>query len=171
MSRATHALLLGVLVSAALLNLACSQPKAAPLEHTFSSPAALAQAVLESLARNDRPGLEALALTDREFRERVWPELPASRPERNLPLEYVWGDLKQKSGGHLGQTLAQHGGRRYALVDIEYLGDTTSYATFAVSRRAQLRVRDDQGAEQVVRLFGSILRSGSEHKIFSYVVD
>ena len=162
--------LCGVLL-AALLSPACSRAKAAPLEHTFASPADLADAVLAVVARNDRQTLETLALSDREFRERVWPELPASRPERNLPLEYVWGDLRQKSQGHLRQSLGRHGGRRYALIDVKFLGETTFYPTFEVSRKAELRVRDEHGEEQVLRLFGSVLRSGSEYKIFSYVVD
>jgi hypothetical protein len=163
-------LALGAL-AAVLLSPACSRAKAAPLEHTLDSPADLATAVLEALARNDRAALAALAISDREFRQVVWPELPASRRERNLPLDYVWGDLRQKSEGHLRQTLAQHGGRRYALVDLEFLGETTAYRTFDVSRKAQLRVRDERGDEQVIRLFGSVLRSGAEYKIFSYVVD
>jgi hypothetical protein len=160
----------GVLL-AALLSPACSRAKAAPLEHTFASPTDLANAVLAAVARNDRQTLEALALSDREFRERIWPELPASRPERNLPLEYVWGDLHQKSQGHLRQTLGQHGGRRYSLTELKFLGETTSYPTYDVSRKAELRVRNEHGEEQVLRLFGSVLRSGSEYKIFSYVVD
>jgi hypothetical protein len=157
--------------AASVLSPACGRAKAAPFEHTFSSPTDLASAVLDAIASRDRLALDALALSAREFRERVWPELPASRPERNLPLDYVWGDLHQKSQGHLGQTLAHYGGRRFALVDIEFLGETTSYPTFDVSRKAQLRVRNDQGEEQVIRLFGSILRSGAEYKVFSYVVD
>jgi hypothetical protein len=160
-----------VLVAASFLSPACDRAKAAPLEHASRSPVDLANAVLDAMAAGDRPALEALALSEREFGERVWPELPASRPERNVPLDYVWGDLRQKSQGHLRQTLAQHGGHRYALVDVEFLGETTSYATFEVYRKTQLRVRDDRGEERVVRLFGSILRSGSEYKIFSYVVD
>jgi hypothetical protein len=162
--------LAGVIV-AALLHSACGRAAAAPLEHTFSSPADLARAVLAGIASHDRPALEALALSEREFRERVWPELPASRPERNLPLEYVWGDLRQKSQGHLRQTLAQHGGRRYSLLSIEFVGETTSYPTFEVSRKAEIRVRDDAGREHALRLFGSMLRSGSEYKVFSFVVD
>jgi hypothetical protein len=162
--------LFGVLL-AALLSPACGRAKAAPLEYTFASPADLARAMLVALGAKDRPTLEALAVSEREFRERVWPELPSSRPERNLPVEYVWGDLFQKSQGHLRQTLGQHGGRRYVLIDIEFLGETTPYTTFDVSRKAQLRVRDERGEELVIRLFGSVLRSGSEYKIFSYVVD
>lgn len=167
----TRSVVLGLLAVAAILSSACGRARAAPLEHTFSSPTELARGVLDAIARRDRSALEALAVSDREFRELVWPELPASRPERNLPLDYVWGDLQQKSVGHLRQTLAQHGGRRYALANLEFLGETTSYRTIEVFRKAQLRVRDDRGDEHVVRLFGSILRRGSGFKVFSYVVD
>ena len=163
--------LFGVIAAASLLNSACGRATAAPLEHTFSSPTDLARAVLAGVSTGDRHALEALALSEREFRERVWPELPASRPERNLPLDYIWEDLSQKSQGHLRRTLAQHGGRRYSLIGVEFVGETTSYPTFEVSRKAQLLVRDDAGQEQSLRLFGSVLRSGSEYKVFSYVVD
>jgi len=154
-----------------LLSSACGRATAAPLQHSFSSPADLAQAVLAGVAMGDRTALEAIALSEREFRERVWPELPASRPARNLPFDYVWEDLSQKSQAHLRQTLGQHGGRRYALIGVEFLGETTPYTTFDVSRKTQLRVRNERGEELVIRLFGSVLRSGAEYKIFSYVVD
>jgi hypothetical protein len=160
------------MLAAAVLALAgCERARAAPLEHTYESPEALARAVLTEIAHNDKDALEALALSEREFRERVWPELPASQPGRNLPMEYVWGDLRQKSVGHLHATLAEHGGRRYDLLRVEFLGETTAFRSFEVTRRAQLHVRDDRGRMHVVRLFGSVLRSGSEHKLFSYVVD
>src|SRR5687767_8103866 len=70
---------------------------APPLLNASSSSQDLASAVLEALAQRDANRLRALALSEREFRDHVWPELPASRPERNLPFSYVWGDLRQKS--------------------------------------------------------------------------
>ena len=74
---------------------ACS--RAPPLANTHSSASSLASAVLDALARRDRAALKALALNETEFRDHVWPELPAARPERNLPFSYVWGELRQKS--------------------------------------------------------------------------
>jgi hypothetical protein len=156
---------------AAFVTPACGGGDPRPLANTFESPDALARAVLDQLAHNDSAGLRALALSEEEFRSRVWPELPVSRPERNVPFEYVWRDLRQKSEGHLRQTLAEHGGRRYALVKVEFLGETTPYRTFQVAREAQLLVRDDRGEEHPIRVFGSVLRDGSRHKLFSYVID
>ena len=126
--------------------------------------------MLDALARNDQAALDALALNDAEFRAHVWPELPASRPERNLPYSYVWGDLHQKSRLALGETLANHGGVRYDLVGVSFGGET-QYPSYVVHRAATMRVRNASGAEQDIRVSGSMIEKDGAWKVFSYVVD
>jgi hypothetical protein len=146
-------------------------PSAPLLRATYPSPHAAAIAVLDALARRDAAALRALALTEQEFRDYVWPELPAARPERNLPFSYVWGELHQKSEAALGRTIERHRGRRYTLWGLRFDGETTRYATYAVHRETVLRVRDERGVESDVRLFGSTLEKDGAWKVFSYVVD
>jgi hypothetical protein len=141
------------------------------LSNTHPSPDALARAVLGAVERQDAAALRALALNEEEFREQVWPELPAARPERNLPFSYVWGDLRQKSEEGLVRTLARHGGRRYALVSVRTAGETTRYPSYTVSRETVLLARGETGVESELRLFGSILQKDGAWKVFSYVVD
>jgi hypothetical protein len=141
------------------------------LANTYPSPHGTATAVLDALAQRDVSALRGLALSEQEFRDHIWPELPASRPERNLPFSYVWGDLHQKSEAALTRTLQQHGGRRYALTGVRFAGETTRYATFTVHRDTMLRVRDDAGRESEMRLFGSTVEKDGAWKVFSYVVD
>jgi hypothetical protein len=138
---------------------------------TLDTPEAVATAVLDGIARSDRLRLEKLAVTEEEFRTRLWPELPASRPERNVPWEYVWGDLHQKSRGTLSSVLTQHGGRRYELLGVEYRGASTRYPSFEVRRDPELRVRVSTGETTTLRLFGSILVTKDGCKLLSYVVD
>ena len=142
---------------------------APPLANTQNSPAALAAAVLDALAANDRMRLEALALNETEFRDHVWPRLPASREERNLPFSYVWGDLRQKSRESLTKTLHEHGGRRYKLVDVIFNGET-GYGDFVVHRDAAFVVTDAAG-ERPIRVSGSMIEQDGGWKVFSYVVD
>ena len=153
----------------------CSQQVAgdalSPLGHAFESPEAVAEAVLGALAAEDGPRLLALALSELEFRTVVWPELPSSRPERGLPFEYAWGDLHQKSTNELRRLLARAGGGRYELLGMTFDGESTPYETFTVHRESRLKVRDPEGIERDVRLFGSVLQRGCEYKLFSYVVD
>lgn len=149
---------------------ASPEPPKTPLAHTFGSPMGVGQAVLSALERRDLDALRQLALTEQEFCEHVWPELPVSRPERNVPFDYVWGQTTQRSDGFLRQTVSRYGGQRFELLDVEFDGETTEYATFAVSRRAVLVARNAEGESERLRLFGSILRQGDRYKLYSYVI-
>lgn len=147
---------------------ACASPS--PLAGTRGTSFDLAQAVLTAVADSDCAALERLALNEREFRDHVWPHLPAARPERNLPFSYVWGDLRQKSEASLARMLAEHGGRRYELLGVEFDG-VTDYGRYRVHREAALRVRDAAGLERALRLSGSMIEQHGAWKVFSYAVD
>jgi len=149
----------------------CSRTGGPPLAHTFDSPEQLAAAVAAAIERNDADRLLSLALTEQEFRWHVWPRLPASRAERGVPFGLVWGQLYSKSRAYLRQTLAAHGGRRLHVVRVRFRGDATDHGAFRVRREAEVVVRDENGAERSVRLFGSVLEQGGRYKLFSYVVD
>jgi len=156
----------GVLALAA--SAACG--RVPPLSHTHPSPSLLASAVLDALASRNRQGLEALALNETEFRDHVWPRLPASRPERNLPFSYVWGELRQKSAQALTSVLSREGGKRYELIDVRFAADS-DYGTYRVRRGATFQVRDASGMQFDVRVCGSMLEQDGAWKVFSYVVD
>jgi hypothetical protein len=146
----------------------CNRP--APLSDGAPSADALARAVLEAATTNDRPALDRLALSEREFREHVWPELPAARPERNLPFSYVWGDLHQKSRLSLSRTLPQMTDRQYALKGVTF-GEVTKYPSYVVHRGSVFQVTDSTGAATTIRVAGSFLAKDGVWKVFSYVVD
>ena len=145
--------------------------RAAPLENTLESPSALAQAVLDALRDGDRERLRALALTEAEFRGHVWPELPISRPEVNMPFDVAWSQLAQNSTFLLEQTVAALEGHDYQLVEVEFAGEVTDYAEVTVYRDTELVVRTPDGGEQTIRVFGSTIEQDGRYKVFSYVVD
>jgi hypothetical protein len=140
--------------------------------HTEASIEALARSVLAAVERQDVARLHELAVSEQEFRDVVWPELPASRPERNLTADYVWNDLRRKSDTGLQQGLRTHGGRAMELVAAHTAGETSQYRSFLVRRDTVLMVRDAAGGPvQTLRLFGSVLEARGGFKVFSYVVD
>lgn len=157
-----------VVTLAALLAVSCSR---APLSNSHESPEALARAVLAAIEARDAGALRALALNREEFTEDVWPDLPAARPERNLSPSFVWGDLNQKSNIMLRETLTAHGGKTYALVSVRFLGGTTQYESYRVHRESELTVKDVNGTERNLRVFGSVIEKDGRYKVFSYVVD
>jgi hypothetical protein len=141
-----------------------------PLANASGSPEVLAGAVLDALSRRDRARLDTLAVSEQEFRDHVWPDLPAARPERNLPFSYVWGDLRQKSNLSLARTLERYGGSRHTLRSVTFAG-TTPYAHYTVHRDASFAVDDASGVAQTIRACGSFLEKDGVWKVFSYVVD
>ena len=152
----------------ALLTVSCSS---APLPNAYDSPEALSRVVLAAIEGRDTDTLRALALSKEEFTKHVWPDLPAARPERNLNPSFVWGDLHQKSNITLRSILAAHAGKKYELIRVEFLGETTSYESYRVHRETELTVKQADGTERKVRVFGSVLEKGGRYKVFSYVVD
>jgi hypothetical protein len=143
----------------------------APLAHTFESPDTLARAVLDALAKRDSDRLKALQLSEIEFRQHVWPELDTSRPERNVPFEYAWGQLKQHSDGSLTGTLGRYGGRSLQFVRTRFTGETTRYQTFSVMRESEIIAADESGRELILRLYGSAMLKDGRYKLYSFVVD
>jgi hypothetical protein len=153
-----------------LVGLVACGPSRAPLAATRESAAAVAQAIVDAMTAGDQAALTSLALSEQEFRDHVWPELPSARPERNLPFSYIWGDLRQKSDESLLALLATHKGQRYTLVAVRF-GDQTPYQTYTVHRASTFVVRDAGGQELELRLCGSMIEQGGRWKVFSYVVN
>jgi hypothetical protein len=124
------------------------------------------------LDARDINALKALAVTEHEFRKMVWPRLPAARPGRNIPWDYVWNDLHGKSTMQLQARLNEW--QRLAdesVARVEFAGDTTDYETFRVRRKSVVVLRSPAGVETRHRMFGSIIEEGGRYKVFSYVVD
>jgi hypothetical protein len=147
---------------------------AAPLSNTFASIEELARAVLDGIESNQGTDLWQLALTEGEFREVVWPVLPASRPERNTPFDYTWGTLEFKSSNALSTSLAKYRGHHYELLGVEFVAHAQrqrDYGAFRVHRDARVRVRKEDGSEDLLDLFGSVIERGGRFKVFSYVTD
>lgn len=157
-------------VVALLLLLSACTPAPTPLAHTLDSSRALAGAVLAAVTSGDQATLDGLALSEQEFRDHVWPALPAARPERNLPFSYVWGDLRLKSQAGLVRILGQYRGQRLTLVDVRF-GDVTRYDGYVVHRDSIFTVRTSDGATEDVRLCGAMIEQAGRWKVFSYVAD
>jgi hypothetical protein len=154
-----------------LISIAIAGCAPSPLQHAQPSAEALARAVMDAVERRDEAALRRLAINEEEFRDHVWPELPAARPERNMPMSYVWGELRQKSDGGLRTLVAEHGGQHYNLVELRFEGDTTDYAAYRVHRGSVFVVRQGSGTTRELRLSGSMLEKGGAWKVFSFVVD
>lgn len=147
---------------------------APPLGNSFSSIEELTAAVLDGLEYGRGGALWGLALSREEFRNVVYPVLPASRPERNTPFDHTWSTLEHKSSNALSATLAQHEGRRYELVRVDFVAHPQrqrDFGAFRVHRDARVVVKREDGSEASLDLFGSVIERNGRFKVFSYVTD
>jgi hypothetical protein len=138
--------------------------------HAEPSAEAVANRVLEALAKKDEESLKNLVVTKDEFCTQVWPELPSSKIN-NLTCDWVWGAFGPSSLIGMHDILAQQGGQHYSLVRLRYAKGTTEYKGFKVHEDARVVVKDSAGQEKELKLFGSILEYDGQFKLFSYITD
>ena len=161
-----------VLTALALLAAACGvSGSSATLSDAHPTREAVAAAVLDAIWQRDEARLDAIAISESEFRAVVWPSLPASRPEVGMPFEYLWADSSTKSRAYRAQLLERWGGRRLQLEGVAFGGATTDYRSFRVHAATRVLVRDDAGNRRELRLFGSMIETSDGWKVYSYVVD
>lgn len=153
-----------------VIALGACRPSSAPLANAADSVQRLAEALVTAYRTGDRAALSRMAMTEAEFREWVWPYLPAARAERNLPFAYVWGDLHQKSHDSLRQLFARYAGREMAFESVRFTG-VSVYGQAIIHREAEVTVSSPAGSGEPLRLSGSFLEVEGQWKIFSFVVD
>jgi hypothetical protein len=171
-ARITGTSLLLVLITsvAGLTVLKAGRTRPVPLGLSAASSQALGEMVLAAVRAGDLATLDAMALTEDEFRQYVWPDLPVSRPEADFPFTFVWGRLHEQSDRYLRHTVAELAGHDVELIRVEFAGASTEYEGARVHRDTVLIVRDATKTERPLRLFGSTFEQNGRYKVFSYVV-
>ena len=161
--------LVGLIIVTAGACAAQAEPE--PYTYAFATKETAAQAVADALTSRDGDRLLAMAVTEREFRTRVWPALPASRPEVGMPADYLWADTLAKSRGHLAEILQTYGGRALTVQRVTFGGAAADYGSFRIHPKTSVTVRDEAGKTYWLRLLGSMIETNDGWKIFSYIVD
>lgn len=146
-------------------------PEVTELSNTFESVYALGEAIVAGVRAGDFETLWSYRIDESEWYHLVWPALPASQPGRNLPWEYAWRDLNQKSRNQLLQTIAAFQDQDFRLVRVEFRDETSDYGGYKVHRDARCVVERADGEIVTLDLFGSVIERRGRFKAFSYVVD
>jgi hypothetical protein len=139
------------------------------LAHTKPSIEALSEEVLAKVYEKDIATLEQLELTKEEFKRFIWPHVPWSNPETNMPFEYYWRDIHQKSTWALRRVLVQNGGKKYDLIRVYFAKGVRDYNHARLYRDTRLVVKDEAGEEKELNIFGSVLELNGAYKILSYI--
>jgi hypothetical protein len=145
-------------------------PGSAGFENAFPSAEVLVEAVLDALRRKDAPALAAMRVTEKEYKEIVWPELPqANDPRHTLSVDFHWTHLDIRSREGIREALSRYGGVDFELVEILPTGGIKEHSSYRILNRVKLRVRRrEDGKEGEIRVFGSIVELGGQAKIVGF---
>lgn len=130
---------------------------------------ALGSHVLLSLTHQDTAALNRVRLTEREHNDVVWPELPASAPEVNFPVDYAWTNIQNRNTRGLTRLLPLFAQRSAGFQRVECRGGVEAFETFSVHTDCYVVFTVDAGPELwEVQIFKDILVRGGGHKVFRY---
>ena len=140
----------------------------APFPGSGRSLAEVGRRALDALEAGDRAALAALRLSRDEYMDVVWPELPASAPDLNVPIEYVWADIEARDRSALARLAPQFGGLAAKLVDVACTGGVEEFETFRVHTGCRVVLRTPSGSHHRIQLFKDVVERGAGFKLFRY---
>lgn len=127
----------------------------------------LGERVVEAFTRGDTVALSGFRLTEREHNEVVWPELPASAPEVNFPVDFAWQNIETRNRSALLRTMPIYADRQIEVRRVECRGETQRFDTFDVLTDCWV-VFDWNGERWEDQLFKDVLIRGGGVKLFRY---
>ncbi len=138
------------------------------LQNAERSEWALSVKALEALAKRDAAALGALRVTEREYKELLFPEFPAAGPGRTTPVDTHWYLLDMKSVKGLQEAVRDYGGENLELLEVTPAGGVEEYKTFRLLKKVSLKVRRPSGEQAQLRIFGSIVVLDGQYKLLSF---
>jgi hypothetical protein len=137
-----------------------------PLENSFGSPEALAEAVLNALEQEDRGSMLALMVTSEEHQSLLWDQLPESN---HLTFEYARDLNERNSGKAITSAISRFGGNEFELLSIQFTEDAEIYEHFTLHFGTVLRVRrTSDGMEGTLPILDVVLEYDGRWKLMNY---
>jgi hypothetical protein len=125
--------------------------------------------VLEAVRQNDDERLEAMAITEEEYRRYIWPQSPVSKVKKwQEHYDFVWNQQHSRSSHSLRSMLSRYGGKTFKLIRVRFDDETTEHNIYKAYRDTRLIVTKSDGKEVELNLFGSIVEMNGQFKIMSF---
>ncbi len=138
------------------------------LDGAASSLPDLGVEVLEALHVRDTSRLNRVRLTEFEHNELVWPELPASAPEANFPVDFAWDNIQVRNYAALRYLLSEFGALNLEYVHSECRGPTERFDSFVVLTDCWVIFSENDLRRHTRQLFKDVLVWDGQYKIFRY---
>jgi hypothetical protein len=131
--------------------------------------------LLEALKAKDRGALEAIRVTEDEYRNVIVPgSVQKGEPRQRVgeeAFEYYWGLLNGKSIYHRENMLARFGGREWVVRSVRPQKGMTEYAGYTAHRRLVIDLVNEASGEEAELETGSVAEVDGRFKFISYIRD
>jgi hypothetical protein len=143
-------------------------PQTIALEGGVASLDELLRTVERALADSDTARLFDLMVSEREYREVLYPALPASQPPINAPFETIWVTHFPEAYRGLLRTVGLYGGRDLHILELRFDRPDQDFGRFILHETSRVDIQVDGRREDNRRLFGSVIHAGGRWKVLSY---
>lgn len=142
--------------------------KSRVLSNSFKLPEELFDNLFEALERKDTSALIGMMISEKEFKEWLWWEFPASRPVANVPIDFAWQNHAQNSSKGLRLALRKYGGKKLVYVSHRFEEGEDKYQSFIIHTKTRVTAVDTTGKELEIKEFGSVVEMNGRYKLLSY---
>ncbi len=126
----------------------------------------LARAAVSAIEGGEAGALRRLCVTEREFREILWPEFPQSRPATGATAADGWYFLVRRNEGGIRKTVLEHGGHPLVFIAVK-AGAVTRYRNFRLHREVRIVVSDAVGVTDTLTVVRTVAERRGVFKIYS----
>jgi len=143
-------------------------PERLRLQGATSSLNDLLRTVERGLAESDTARLYDLMISEREYRDILYPAFPAAHPPINASFETLWVLQYGDAYRGLHRILARYGGHEVRVTAIRFNEPDQDFVNFVLHGTSRVDVTVDGEPLENVRLFGSVVRIADQWKVLTY---
>lgn len=147
----------------------CGQPQQPTLlTNASGSPEEACQRVLDALAISDAEAMHGLRITRYEHDSVLVPNMPIGQADpATTDLGYAWFLLEQNNVKGIRRAITKHGGKSFRVVSVRFTKPSQKHGPVTLHKGTEVTVKDGEGIEQVLPMFGSIIEHGGRFKVVS----
>jgi hypothetical protein len=170
MRRIRHSAVLAapLLWAAVLAGCETAAPTPPRLSQGAGSLESLGDSVWQGLAHGDTAALSRMKVTEHEHNRVMWPEMPASNPEANFPVEVAWRNIRARDRAAMAHLLPTYAGSDARLRATRCAGEPRRYESYEALTDCHLMLETRDGEELRVQAFRYVVRMDGRYKVVRY---
>ncbi len=138
-----------------------------PLSNTYGSAEDLARAAIRAIEDSSEAGLQALQVSEQEYRNVIWLNLDA-KEIGGLGVDKAWGWVQRDGVKAVNRALYDWGGRKWELVETRVLHEVRPRNRMNIIRGLAIVVEDKNGERETWDLLNVVVEMNGRYKVVAF---